>query len=109
MDATSTLPADIDMASKMLRSRPNVAPMHDSLPMDEVEERLQLAGQLIRDEPTWSAIDVSILMAIPLGDIREVAASKTNLLQISFGEIEQFVRMVVLSSLLPSNISWMVD
>lgn len=91
LDAPTTMQTDVEMLLNSLRHRPHIAPIHDPLPMDEVEERLQLASQVSTEITTWRAIDISILMAIPLHTVRRAAADDQN--EIEFGNLQQFVRM----------------
>lgn len=74
-----------------LKFRPAMAPIRDLLPADEVEERLAMATRVKRhDVATWRAIDVAILMTIPLDQLREVRPHTMG--RIGFEQIECFVR-----------------
>ncbi|SPN99153.1 uncharacterized protein DNG_02188 [Cephalotrichum gorgonifer] len=70
-----------------------MAPVHDPLPIDEVEERIKLSSQIKGDLKTFRAIDVAILMTIPLENLREAALSARQ--AIPFQHIRHFVRMVL--------------
>lgn len=60
-----------------------------------------LAGRLNTNDSGWVAIEVSILMAIPIDVLREAASSPSSRV-IRFDNIEQFVRLGRSSSPLPS-------
>ena len=60
-----------------------------------------LAGRLNTNDSGWMAIEVSILMAIPIDVLREAASSPSSRV-IRFDNIEQFVRLGRSSSPLPS-------
>ena len=77
LNASTTTEQDARALLHSLKFRPTTAPVVDTLPIDEVEERLVLAGNIDIDSE-WEAIHVSILMAIPIDVLREVASSPSN-------------------------------
>ncbi|MBE3044399.1 hypothetical protein IMZ48_17895 [Candidatus Bathyarchaeota archaeon] len=90
LEETSTTPGDVDDLFRSLRFQPRTAPVSEILPADEVDQRLALAARVRGDNAMRRAIDVAILMTIPLDTLRG-AASESHY-QISFSDIQDFVR-----------------
>jgi hypothetical protein len=70
LDEPSTRPEDADQLSKYLEARPKTAATRTILPIEEVEERLQIVRQMERRFGEISAMNLSIIMALPLETIR---------------------------------------
>src|SRR5690554_5834654 len=92
LEAETTTPIEIAMMLKSLAHRPMIAPIHDALPLDEIDERIQLANRATNYDITeWTAIDVAVLMTVPLNNIRHAAEADHE--DIPFGVIKDFVRL----------------
>ena len=75
--AASTQPTDIRMLSNYLQDQPQYDKMQDLVPAEEIEERLQLAREIsarLRDggPPQLTALELSVIMAVPLGTLRGI-------------------------------------
>lgn len=113
LDSPSTLPADIAMLSNYLDHDPKTVDIQDPLPVDEVEERLEIAKEIqaqewspfrdddqIREELRLTAMHLSIIMAVPLNKLRE------HRHDLPFDEIHRLVRLgmlIFLHSSLPHS------
>lgn len=99
LDSPSTLRMDVTILSEYLESKPKTSPVQGLLPADEVEERLHIAGQvqaakwiglsegdILRAETLLTVMELSIIMTIPLGKLRELRE------KIPFEMIRRFLR-----------------
>jgi len=65
------------MLSNYLQDQPQYDKMQDLVPAEEIEERLQLAREIsarLRDggPPQLTALELSVIMAVPLGTLRGI-------------------------------------
>lgn len=91
LEAETTTPIDIATMLRSLAHRPKIAPIHDTLPIDEIEERIQLANRATNYDITeWTAIDVAVLMTVLLNNIRSAAETGHD---IPLAVIKDFVRL----------------
>ena len=101
IDASSTLRSDIDGLFKYMDYRPQTAEIQSPLPVDEMEERYQIARQIQRDndDVQLTALQLSIIMTIPLGKLRSIMTATTGILEspIPFRDINRFVRICKLN------------
>jgi hypothetical protein len=94
----STKPEDVELLSNYLKARPKTADIQTLLPVEEVEERLQIARQLERRFGEISALNLSIIMTLPLETIRSRSWKKLPLLQ-----IEKLVRICMFTNFLSTK------
>ncbi len=103
LDADSTIPDDVETAVRSLKARPPAEAVHDPLPVDEMETRLQLAAQIqakifpdAEDEYHLTAFELSTTMLAPLVVVQKWAGDDGNGGEKMLG-IERVVRRCVWS------------
>ncbi len=86
----STTPADVEMLSKYLIEQPQIATTKDMLPVDEIDERLEIARRITKDTGgSLSAVHLSILMVMPLDQLRKIDPRE----ELPFTSMQRLVRI----------------
>ncbi|OAA58622.1 hypothetical protein SPI_06695 [Niveomyces insectorum RCEF 264] len=90
LDVASTHSADIAQLERYLAMRPEMAPVHDALPADEVAERLSFARRIEKDlqdfvspQSQLSSFSMSVMFNLPLHILRTLSSDDYGSLELS--------------------------
>jgi len=96
LDASLTRSQDVDKLDQYLDYQPRTLDTQDPLPVDEMEERFQIAVRVEQDfGMELTVLQLSIIMTLPLETLRQYVV--TLGIDIPFDGIHRFVRICTLS------------